>query len=79
MYIGNRLGRRKSIFLGGVLTLIGEVLCASSFVLGQFVVGRTVIGLGIGILSATVPVWQAECSSAADRGKHVVLDGLFMT
>ncbi|CZT04534.1 related to sugar transporter [Rhynchosporium agropyri] len=79
MKIGNILGRRKSIFLAAVLTLIGETLCTSSFGLAQFVVGRTIIGLGIGILSATVPVWQAECSSAANRGKHVVLDGLFMT
>ncbi|EPE33813.1 MFS general substrate transporter [Glarea lozoyensis ATCC 20868] len=79
MYIGNFLGRRKNIFLGGALSLVGEVLCTSSYGLAQFIVGRTIIGLGVGILSATVPVWQAECSSAAHRGKHVVLDGLFMT
>lgn len=79
MKIGNPLGRRKCIFLAAVLTLIGEALGTSSHVLAQFIVGRTIIGIGIGILSATVPVWQSECSSAANRGKHVVLDGLFMT
>jgi MFS family permease len=79
MYTGDRFGRRKNIFAAATLTLIGEVLCSSSFSLPQFIVGRTIIGLGIGILSATVPVWQAECSSAANRGKHVVLDGLFIT
>ncbi|KAF8858610.1 general substrate transporter [Acephala macrosclerotiorum] len=79
MKIGNLLGRRKSIFLGATLSLIGEILCSSSFGLPQFIVGRTIIGFGIGILSATVPVWQAESSSSANRGKHVVLDGLFMT
>lgn len=79
MKIGNLLGRRRTIFLGAVCTLIGEILCTSSFGLAQFVVGRTTIGLGIGTLSATVPVWQAECSSAENRGKHVVLDGLFIT
>jgi MFS family permease len=26
-----------------------------------------------------VPVWQSECSSAANRGKHVVLDGCFIS
>lgn len=57
MYIGNLLGRRKVIFLGAVLSLIGEVLCSSSFQLAQFIVERTIIGLGIGLLSATVPVW----------------------
>ncbi|PBP18178.1 MFS general substrate transporter [Diplocarpon rosae] len=79
MKIGDILGRRKTIFLAATLTLVGEALCTSSFGLAQFTAGRTIIGLGIGILSATVPVWQAECSSAANRGKHVVLDGLFMT
>ncbi|KAL3418168.1 Sugar transporter STL1-like protein 11 [Phlyctema vagabunda] len=79
MYTGDIFGRRKNIFGAALLTLIGEALCTSAFGLPQFIVGRTIIGLGIGILSATVPVWQAECSSAANRGKHVVLDGLFMT
>lgn len=79
MYTGDYFGRRKNIFAAAVFTLIGEAVCCSSFHLAQFVVGRTIIGLGIGILSATVPVWQAECSSAANRGKHVVLDGLFIT
>ncbi|GAA87146.1 sugar transporter STL1 [Aspergillus luchuensis IFO 4308] len=31
------------------------------------------------MLSGTVPVWQSECSSAHNRGKHVVLDGLFIS
>ncbi|KKY17386.1 putative mfs sugar transporter [Phaeomoniella chlamydospora] len=79
MYIGDVFGRRKCIFGAALCTLIGEILCTSSFHLAQFVVGRSIIGFGIGILSATVPVWQAECSPAANRGKHVVLDGLFMT
>lgn len=30
------------------------------------------------MLSGTVPTWQSECSSAKNRGKHVVLDGLFI-
>lgn len=79
MYTGDIFGRKKNIFAAALLTLIGEALCTSSFKLAQFIVGRTIIGLGVGILSATVPVWQAECSSAKNRGKHVVLDGLFIT
>ncbi|KFZ02656.1 hypothetical protein V500_00046 [Pseudogymnoascus sp. VKM F-4518 (FW-2643)] len=79
MYTGDIFGRRKNIFAAAALTVIGEVLCSSSYGLPQFIIGRTVIGLGTGVLSATVPVWQTECSSAANRGKHVVLDGLFIT
>ena len=78
-FIGDIFGRRKIIFGAALLTLIGEALECSSFQLVQFIVGRTILGFGIGMLSATVPVWQSECSSAENRGKHVVLDGLFIS
>lgn len=78
-YTGDKLGRRWVIFIGAVCTLIGEVLECSSFGLAQFIVGRIILGLGVGQLSATVPVWQSECSSSKNRGKHVVLDGAFIS
>lgn len=79
LYLGDLLGRRKCIFIAATLTLVGEIVCASSTAISQFVIGRSVIGVAIGILSSTVPVWQAECSPPAHRGKHIVLDGLFTT
>ena len=78
-YFGDKFGRRKIIFCAGVLTLIGQALECSSFGLAQFIVGRFVLGFGVGQLSATVPVWQSECSSSKNRGKHVVLDGAFIS
>ncbi|OJJ76898.1 hypothetical protein ASPBRDRAFT_112926 [Aspergillus brasiliensis CBS 101740] len=77
--IGNILGRRKVIFAGSLATWVGEALCCSSFGLAQLIVGRLIIGAGVGMLSGTVPVWQSECSSAHNRGKHVVLDGVFIS
>ncbi|KAH7385498.1 general substrate transporter [Phaeosphaeria sp. MPI-PUGE-AT-0046c] len=78
-WVGDWLGRRKVIFGAAICTFIGEVLQCTSFELAQFVVGRFILGFGVGALSATVPVWQSECSSAANRGKHVVLDGCFIS
>ncbi|KAF2127516.1 general substrate transporter [Dothidotthia symphoricarpi CBS 119687] len=78
-WIGDVLGRRKVIFGAAILTLIGEILQCTSFQVAQFVVGRFILGWGVGTLSATVPVWQSECSSTANRGKHVVLDGCFIS
>jgi MFS family permease len=78
-YTGTLLGRRWVIFLGALCTLIGEAIECSAFQLAQLIVGRVIIGLGIGMLSATVPVWQSESSSAKHRGKHVVLDGMFIS
>lgn len=78
-WIGDVLGRRKTIFFAALLTLIGEILQCTSFQVAQFVVGRFILGWGVGALSTTVPVWQSECSSSANRGKHVVLDGCFIS
>ncbi|KAI8671857.1 hypothetical protein NCS57_00662100 [Fusarium keratoplasticum] len=77
-YTGDKFGRRNVIFFAGICTLIGEILEASSFGLAQFIVGRVIIGLGVGQLSSIVPVWLSETSAAKNRGRSVVLTGLFM-
>ncbi|KAI8954899.1 general substrate transporter [Xylaria longipes] len=76
--LGDRLGRRKTIILGAILTIIGEVLQTASYNLVQFIVGRVVLGLGVGQFSVAIPVWLAECSSAAHRGRDVITTGMFM-
>ncbi|KAH6652494.1 general substrate transporter [Truncatella angustata] len=75
---GNAFGRRNVIFAGGVFTLIGSILEASSFGLAQFIVGRIILGAGVGQLSSIVPVWLSETSASKDRGRQVVLTGLFI-
>ncbi|KAJ0331755.1 hypothetical protein COL5a_002423 [Colletotrichum fioriniae] len=77
-WTGDIYGRRNIIFVSAIMTLIGEVLMAAAFGLPQFVVGRVLTGLGIGQLSSIVPVWQSETSAAANRGRQVVISGVFM-
>ncbi|KAJ5387735.1 hypothetical protein N7509_010276 [Penicillium cosmopolitanum] len=78
VFFGDRWGRRKVIFISNVITIIGAILMATSFSLAQFVVGRLVLGVGIGGYVATVPVWQSEISPAHMRGSNVVIDGIFV-
>lgn len=75
---GDRFGRRNVIFFAGLCSLIGIILEASAFGLPQFIVGRVILGFGVGQLSSIVPVWQSETSGATNRGRHVVIDGLFI-
>lgn len=77
-WFAEKYGHRKIIFAAAFLTLVGEILQCSSFHVAQFVVGRVILGWGVGGMSATVPVWQSECSTTSNRGKHVVLDGVFI-
>ncbi|KAI0444859.1 general substrate transporter [Xylaria telfairii] len=76
--LGDRLGRRKTILLAAILTIIGEVLQTASYDLIQFIVGRVILGFGVGQFSVAIPVWLAECSSAAHRGRDVITTGMFM-
>jgi len=75
-YFGEWLGRRKTIFMGAILTIIGSLLQTAAYGLPQFVVGRVILGLGVGQFSVAVPVWQSESTSAKHRGQHVVVDGI---
>ncbi|KAL6718938.1 hypothetical protein ACLMJK_003173 [Lecanora helva] len=72
--IGERLGRKKAILLGTTVMSIGAILQISAYSTSQMIVGRIVAGLGNGLNTATAPVWQAETSKAAWRGKLVVIE-----
>ncbi|GAP92230.2 putative hexose carrier protein [Rosellinia necatrix] len=78
LFLGDRFGRRRTIFLAAALTAIGSILQGTSFNIIQFVVGRVILGFGVGEISVAVPVWQSECSSAAHRGRDVIAAGIFM-
>ena len=53
---------------------IGAILQIASYGVPQMIVGRIVAGLGNGMNTATAPVWQAETSKAAWRGKLIVVE-----
>ncbi|KAF2770079.1 putative sugar transporter [Teratosphaeria nubilosa] len=79
IWVGDKLGRVKTIQVGAAITAIGALLEATSFSLAQLIVARLVTGFGFGELSATAPNWQSECSSAAHRGAAVILESLFIS
>ncbi|CAM1510154.1 Fc.00g004890.m01.CDS01 [Cosmosporella sp. VM-42] len=79
IFIGDKLGRRKMIFLGTAIMVIGALLQASAFTLEHFIIGRIITGLGNGGNTSTVPMWQSEACSANKRGKMVMIEGALIT
>ncbi|KIV79409.1 hypothetical protein PV11_06971 [Exophiala sideris] len=76
---GDRIGRLRSIFTGLVLAVIALALESSAYSLAQFVVSRLLIGGAIGIISASIPIWQTECSTTKHRGMFVIVEGIFIS
>lgn len=74
-FLGDLLGRRRVIFGAACTVIVGVILQASTFSLGQLMAARVVTGLGVGAFTATVPMWVTECTKAHNRGKLVMLQG----
>jgi MFS family permease len=46
------------MLLGGICFLIGAVLTSTAFALPQLVIGRVVLGFGVGAHRAAAPCWH---------------------
>jgi MFS family permease len=75
IWLGNLLGRKRTIFVGSTIMIIGAVLQASSYSLGQLIPARLITGFGNGMNTSTVPTWQAETSKSHRRGQMVMIEG----
>ncbi|CUM64839.1 uncharacterized protein PRCAT00002454001 [Priceomyces carsonii] len=75
IYLGDKLGRLRIIFLGAIIMTIGGALQSCAYTLAHFIVARVVTGIGNGFITSTVPVWQAEASKSHMRGKLIMMEG----
>jgi sugar porter (SP) family MFS transporter len=70
-------GRRAGMFMGGFIIFIGVVIqgtCVLTHSTGQFMGGRFLLGLGVGIIASAGPVYVVEISHPAHRG---IVTGLY--
>lgn len=79
MWLGDKIGRRKTIFVGCIIMIIGAIIQCASFSTGQLIVARIITGIGNGMNTSTVPVWQSECARPEKRGRLVMLQGALIT
>lgn len=79
LFRGEKIGRKPLIFSGSLIIILGTVISVTAYRehwgLGQFVIGRVITGIGNGMNTATIPVWQSEMSRAENRGRLVNLEG----
>ncbi|EPY35151.1 MFS transporter, SP family, solute carrier family 2 (myo-inositol transporter), member 13 [Angomonas deanei] len=78
-FISARFGRRPCIGIADILFIVGSVLMAAAPNPAVVLVSRVIVGLAIGISSATIPVYLAEVTSPKHRGAAIVTNTLFLT
>ncbi|KAL6903588.1 hypothetical protein ACP4OV_004401 [Aristida adscensionis] len=78
-WINDAYGRKKSTLLADMLFALGSlVMCAAG---GPYILilGRLLVGLGVGIASVTAPVYIAEAAPSEIRGGLVSTNVLMIT
>ena len=74
------LGRRYAMVAECLIFCVGVIIqISSTHVWQQFAMGRFVAGLGVGALSAAVPMYQAEAAPSQIRGTLTATYQLFIT
>lgn len=72
--IGDMLGRRRTILCGALVFILGGALQTFATGMPMMMLGRIVAGLGVGVLSTIVPVYQSEISPPHNRGKLACIE-----
>ncbi|OJD13081.1 hypothetical protein AJ78_06419 [Emergomyces pasteurianus Ep9510] len=77
--LGDKLGRRPVILIADTLFILGAVWQAASSNVWSMILGRSLIGLGVGAASLVTPLYISELSPPDIRGRLVTILSLFVT
>ncbi|KAI1120511.1 general substrate transporter [Nemania abortiva] len=73
-WIGDRIGRIKTIALGAGWAIFGASLQSAAMNSNWMIGSRAVNGIGTGILNAVVPVWATETAEHTSRGQFIAIE-----
>ena len=76
--IADRLGRKKSLVIAGVIFVLSTVTCALAPSVGILVAGRIALGYAVGVASVVVPLYLAEMAPSSQRGRIVTVNQLMI-
>ena len=70
--LNNYLGRRGTIFIAAIFSLLAPIGSACTQHWGELVACRILLGIGMGLKEVTVPVFSAEIAPTVIRGGLVM-------
>ncbi|KAL6242160.1 hypothetical protein RBB50_011072 [Rhinocladiella similis] len=77
-YLGDKLGRKRTIWLASTLALIGAILQTGAVNIPMFLVGRIIAGFAIGLVYAVASIYNAEIAPPKIRGVMVAMQTLLI-
>ena len=77
--LSDMFGRRKMLLITSVVFIAGAMVCAVAGSIEILILGRIIVGMGIGLASSVVPLYISEISPTNARGWQVSLFQLAIT
>lgn len=77
--LSDRIGRKWVLAVGDLWFAIGAVIICASFSVPQIIVGRFLLGLGVGTAAAVAPVYIGELAPTRFRGAMVTIQSIAIT
>lgn len=78
-FLTDKLGRKKINVIASLIFVVGSILAAIAPDTHSLIAGRLLLGLAIGIVAATIPLYLAELSPKDKRGRMVTFFQLAIT
>lgn len=72
--LGDIIGRKRTILYGSMIFFVGGLLQSIASGMPMMMVGRLIAGVGVGMLSTIIPVYQSEISPPHNRGKLACIE-----
>ncbi|RWS24496.1 proton myo-inositol cotransporter-like isoform X1, partial [Leptotrombidium deliense] len=77
-YLSDKIGRKKVILISSFILIIGSIVLGFASTKYHLLLGRMIVGAGIGLASMIVPIYNAEIAPQAIRGRIVGLSQNFI-
>lgn len=78
-FLNDRIGRKPTMIIADILFFIGAIVQALAVAPWMIIIGRVIVGLGVGMASMTSPLYISETSPTKIRGALVSTNGLLIT
>ncbi|ELU00716.1 hypothetical protein CAPTEDRAFT_175747 [Capitella teleta] len=78
-FLTEKFGRRPIIVVSSFVFTIGAIVLGTAYNREMLLIGRGIVGMGIGLSSMAIPMYIAENAPCHLRGRLVTMNNIFIT